>query len=90
MLTIVCWALTIYWIILFVQVLLSWAFVLGMRRPYAGPGRVIVDALDAVTEPVLRPLRALIPPVRAGGMGLDLSILVAFVILYVLRVALHC
>lgn len=89
-LNIICWLLTVYWLILLVQVLLSWAFVLGVRRPYAGPGRVLVDALDAVTEPVLRPLRALIPPVRAGGMGLDLSILVAFVILYVLRLALHC
>ncbi len=89
-LVIVCWALTIYWLILLIQVLLSWAFVLGMRRPFTGPGRTVMDALDAVTEPVLRPLRALIPPVRAGGMGLDLSILVAFVILYVLRLALHC
>jgi YggT family protein len=87
---VLCWLLTAYTIVLFAQVILSWAFVLGMRRPYAGPGRVIMNALDAVTEPVLRPLRALIPPVRAGGMGLDLSILVAFVILYVLRVALHC
>ncbi|HEX9122551.1 MAG TPA: YggT family protein [Actinomycetota bacterium] len=87
-LNVVCWLLTAYFYILLAQVILSWAFVLGMRRPYAGPGRVIMDALDAVTEPVLRPLRALIPPVRIGGMGLDLSILVAFVILAVLQRAL--
>ena len=41
-------------------------------------------------EPVLRPLRNMIPPVRAGGVGLDLSIIVAFVILAVLRSALNC
>jgi YggT family protein len=89
-LSVLCVLLTVYFYILLAQVILSWAFVLGMRRPYAGPGRVIVDGLDAVTEPVLRPLRRLIPPLRAGGVGLDLSILVAFVILYVLRVALRC
>jgi YggT family protein len=50
----------------------------------------VLDVLDDVTEPVLRPLRALIPPIRAGGMGLDLSIIVAFVILAVLRTALKC
>lgn len=89
-LDVVCWLLTAYTLVLFVQVIVSWAFVLGVRRPYSGPGRVILDGLDALTEPVLRPLRALIPPLRAGAVGLDLSILVAFVILYVLRVALHC
>jgi YggT family protein len=29
--------------------------------------------LYAITEPVLGPLRRLIPPVGIGGMGLDLS-----------------
>jgi YggT family protein len=49
-----------------------------------------LDLLDDVTEPILRPLRALIPPIRAGGVGLDLSIIIAFVILAVLRTALNC
>jgi YggT family protein len=89
-LDVVCAILTLYWIILFVYVLISWAFMFGMRRPYSGPGRVLLDALDAVTLPVLRPLRNLIPPVRMGGMGLDVSIILAFVILWVLRVAIGC
>ena len=50
--------------------------------------RTVLDLLDDVTEPVLRPLRALIPPIRAGGVGIDLSIIIAFVILLVLRSAL--
>jgi uncharacterized protein YggT (Ycf19 family) len=37
---------------------------------------------------VLEPLRRLIPPVRAGGVGIDLSLAVAFVILWVLRGAI--
>ena len=52
--------------------------------------RTVTDLLEGVTEPVLRPLRKMIPPVRAGGIGLDLSILVAFVILAVLRTVLNC
>lgn len=90
LLEIVCVVLTVFGIILFVRVILSWAELLGFRRPYSGPFRTILDLMDDVTEPVLRPLRALIPPVRAGGVGLDLSILIAFVILAVLRSALHC
>jgi len=89
-LDILCIVLTIYWIVLFARVIVSWASVFGMRPPVAGPLRTILDLLEDVTEPVLRPLRAVIPMVRAGGMGLDLSILVAFVILAVLRMALDC
>ena len=87
---IVCVVLTAYTIILFIRVLVSWAYLFGFRPPYSGPLRTVLDLLEDVTEPVLRPLRALIPPIRAGGVGLDLSIIIAFVILAVLRTALNC
>jgi len=87
-LEILCIVVTIYTFVLFARVIVSWAYLFGFRPPLSGPVRKILDLLDDVTEPVLRPLRALIPPVRAGGMGLDLSIIVAFVILWVLRMVL--
>lgn len=82
---VLCVLLTVYWIILLARIILSWAMSLGWRPPYSGPVRTILDVIDAVTDPVLRPLRALMPPIRAGGVGLDLSPLIAFVILFVLR-----
>lgn len=82
---VVCALIGIYTLILLIRVILSWATAFGWRPPYTGPVRKILDLLEGVTDPVLRPLRALIPPVRAGGVGLDLSILIAFVILAVLR-----
>jgi YggT family protein len=36
----------------------------------------VVRILYSLTEPVLGPLRAILPPVRMGGMALDLSPLV--------------
>ena len=90
LLNILCVLLTVYTILLFVRVIISWATMFGFRPPYSGPVRTILDLLEDVTEPVLRPLRALIPPIRAGGVGLDLSIIIAFVILAVLRQALNC
>jgi YggT family protein len=90
LLNILCVVLTVYTILLFVRVIISWATMFGLRPPYSGPLRTILDLLEDVTEPVLRPLRALIPPIRAGGVGLDLSIIIAFVILAVLRQALNC
>jgi YggT family protein len=35
-------------------------------------------ALYRLSEPVLAPVRRLIPPARLGGMGLDLSFIVVF------------
>jgi YggT family protein len=86
-LDILCIVLTIFWVLLLVRVIVSWAYLFGLRPPLSGPLRKGLDLVDDVTDPVLRPLRALIPPIRAGGMGLDLSILVAFVILIVLQQA---
>jgi len=82
---VLCVLLSVYWIILLTRIILSWAMSLGWRPPYSGPLRMILDLIDNVTDPVLRPLRALLPPIRAGGVGLDLSPLIAFVILFVLR-----
>jgi YggT family protein len=90
LINLLCVVLTVYTFLLFARVIISWAYMFGFRPPYSGPLRTILDLLDDVTEPVLRPLRALIPPIRAGGVGLDLSILIAFVILIVLRAALNC
>jgi YggT family protein len=41
----------------------------------------VVRALDRITEPVLRPVRRLLPPVRAGGMAIDLSIIIVILVL---------
>ncbi len=86
-LDIVCILLTAFWVVLLLRVIVSWAQVFGLRRPYSGPASKALDLLDDVTEPVLKPLRAIMPPLRAGGVGLDLSVLVAFVILIVLQQA---
>ena len=79
----ICLALTLAWIVLLIRVVLSWLEFFGVRRPIAGVGRTAYDAVFAVTEPVLRPLRKVIPP---AGM-FDISVVVAFVIIFVLQVA---
>jgi YggT family protein len=83
-----CLAITAAIILLFVRVVLSWAEFLGFRPPIAGFGRSAYDLLWDVTEPPLRPLRRVIQPVQMGGVGLDLSMMVAFVILIVVRAAI--
>jgi YggT family protein len=81
--SLICLALTLAWILLLARVVVSWLEFFGVRRPIAGPTRTAYDALFAVTEPMLRPLRKVIPP---AGM-FDISVVVAFVIIFVLQVA---
>ena len=83
-----CLALTIYSFVLLALVVVSFLQLVGVRLPSSGPGRAAIDLLDDVTRPVLEPLRRIVPPVGAGGVGLDLSVAVAFVILWVLRTAI--
>jgi YggT family protein len=52
----------------------------GLRPVY----RILYD----LTEPFLRIFRPLIPPVRMGGMAMDLSPLLAFLVLIVLQTVL--
>ena len=75
---------TVVWVVilaLFARALLSWF--------PSEPGTTlygIVRGLDRVTEPVLKPIRRVLPPVRAGGMAIDLSIIVAILVLEIVVV----
>ena len=75
-----CILLTVYWVILLVRILSSW-----FPIPPSGPVRTVMDLVYAVTEPVLRPIRGLLPPVRMGAMAFDLSPIIVFVIIQVLQ-----
>jgi YggT family protein len=77
-------ALLVFWWLLLIRVILSWLELAGVRVPATGVLRSGYELLMDVTEPVLKPLRKIIPPI---GM-LDLSIVVAFVIIIVLWMAL--
>ena len=80
----ICLALTVYWLVLLARVIVSWIELAGIRPPVTGPLRTLFELLFDVTEPVLRPIRRIVPP--AGP--LDLSVIVAFVIIFVLQNAL--
>lgn len=69
---IVCLTLTVFWILLLVRVIFSW-----IPRP-PEPLLVVNDVAMKATDWAVAPLRNAIPPVRMGGVALDLSILVLF------------
>lgn len=68
MTSLVCLAIQIYLLIVLVRVFMSWI------PPTPGTTYAsIYEVFDRLTEPVLAPIRAVLPPFRAGMMQLDLS-----------------
>ena len=49
---------------------------------------LVAEPVYTLTEPPLRALRKVIPPLRLGGLSLDLSFMVLFFIVYLLLILL--
>lgn len=64
--------LQVYWWVLVLHVIFSW-----VPRP-PEPIMPFVLGIRALVEPIASPIRRILPPLQLGGVGLDLSILVLF------------
>ncbi len=79
----VCLFLQVYLIALFARIILSW-FPISEGSALAP----VFSALYTVTEPVLGPIRRLLPPMRMGAMALDLSPIIVIFGMQILQGAL--
>ncbi len=74
----VCIALLVYWFVLIARIILSWTTMFWSPPPALSPAiRVVYD----LTEPIMGFFRRFIPPVG----GIDLSPILIFVILAIVR-----
>lgn len=55
-------------------------------RP-SGPAAMAIELIYSVTDPPLKALRKVIPPLRLGGIHLDLGFMVLVVVVYLLMTA---
>jgi YggT family protein len=69
----------VYFILIFIRILLSWV----PRMPYYPWLRVTVDFIHQVVDPYLNIFRRVIPPLGAGGMGIDISPILAIIVLVI-------
>ncbi len=78
--TILCTLIDLYVLILFGRIILSF-----FEVPSDHPVGRIRSILASLTDPILIPLRRVIPPIRMGPAALDLSPLVVLLGLSLLR-----
>ena len=78
-------------VLLLVQLLLVARAVLDWTVALAGPSAAgsvryrLTRGVTAVTEPILAPVRRIIPPLRVGGASFDLAFIVVFFAIVLLR-----
>jgi YggT family protein len=69
----------VYFILIFVRILLSWI----PRLPYNRALRAFVDFVHETTDPYLNVFRRLLPPLGGGGMAIDISPILAIIVLLI-------
>ncbi len=71
----------VYIVLVLLNVLISWI----PRMPYNRGLRAVLDFVKETTDPFLNLFRRILPPIGGGGFALDLSPMIAIIVLYVLR-----
>ena len=76
--------LYLYLLVLFARLILSWVQVFSREWRPKGPVLVLAEGVYTLTDPPLRALRKVLPPLRIGGVALDLGFFVLVLVIYVL------
>jgi YggT family protein len=81
---IVEFVLWFYIIFILVRLVAEWVQMFARSWRPSGPGLIALEVVYTATDPPIRTLRRLIPPLRIGGAQIDLSVLFVLLICYVL------
>jgi YggT family protein len=72
--------LYLYLLILFGYVILSFVTAYA-HLEFDSPVYKVQRVFNALCDPVLKPIRRIIPPARIGNVGVDVSVLIAFLVI---------
>jgi YggT family protein len=72
---------TVFIILILISIVLSWI----PRLPYNRVLHAVVTFVHDVTQPYLRIFRRFLPPIGGGGFALDLSPIIALIVLFVVQ-----
>ncbi|MEO6472819.1 MAG: YggT family protein [Aeromicrobium sp.] len=72
-------------VVLLARFVLDWVQMFARNWRPKGAVAVLCEALYSVTDPPLRVVRGVIPPIRMGGAAIDLSPLILLITIYLLQ-----
>ncbi len=73
-------------LLLIARFVLDWVQLLARSWRPSGFVAVLCEAIYTVTDPPLRLVRGVIPPIRLGGAALDLSPMILLIVIYLLQI----
>ena len=76
--------LGIFIALLFVRLIVDWIQFFARSWTPRGPVLVVLEGVYSVTDPPVKALRKVLPPLRLGGMAIDLSFIALLLICYIL------
>ncbi len=74
----------VFFAMLWIRFIVDWVQVFARSWSPRGPLLVILEVVYSVTDPPIKALRRVIPPLRIGNFALDLSFLIVMICTYVL------
>lgn len=73
-----------FFLLLIVRLVVDWIQFFARSWTPTGPVLVVLEAVYTITDPPINAVRRVLPPLRLGGVALDLSLLVVFVVVWIL------
>jgi YggT family protein len=77
--------LWIVWIMLIARIVLSFVFSFARDWRPAGVPALLVESVYTVTDPLIKPLRRVIPPISIGAIRFDVAFLIVFIAVMALQ-----
>ena len=76
-------------LVLLARFIIDWVQVLARSWRPRGVVAALCEAIFTITDPPLRAIRGVIPPIRMGGAMLDLSPMVLLIGLYIVQIVVR-
>ena len=81
---VVYFALLIFLLFLIFRLVMEYVFLLARSYRPTGAGAAVLELAYSVTDPPLKALRKVLPPLRLGQISLDLGFIVLFIVVRIL------
>jgi YggT family protein len=82
---VVGYALYVYIVLILARIVLEWTRQFARSWRPSGAVAVGVELVYTLTDPPIRLLRRLVPPLQLGSVSLDLSVIILLIVLIALR-----
>ncbi|HSK26246.1 MAG TPA: YggT family protein [Jiangellales bacterium] len=77
--------LLLFFIALLARLVFDWVFLFARSWEPKGPVLLVLEAVYSVTDPPLKAIRKVIPPLKIGTIALDLAFIVLIIAVQIAR-----